>query len=42
MKTNGVIFVALVVAVIGLAKLVWSYVNLFYEVQDLRRKLGKE
>jgi hypothetical protein len=41
MKNDGLTFVLMVVAIIGLAKLVWSYVNLFYEVQDLRKRLGK-
>jgi hypothetical protein len=41
MKNDGLTLVLIVVAIIGLAKLVWSYVNLFYEVQDLRKRLGK-
>jgi hypothetical protein len=41
MKNDGLTFVLIVVSIIGLAKLVWSYVNLFYEVQDLRKRLGK-
>jgi hypothetical protein len=41
MKNDGLTFVLIIIAIIGFAKLVWSYVNLFYEVQDLRKRLGK-
>lgn len=41
MKNDGLTFLLVIVSFIGIAKLVWSYVNLFYEVQDLRKRLGK-
>jgi hypothetical protein len=41
MKNDGITFVLIVLAIIGAAKMIWSYINLLYEVQDLRRRLGK-
>jgi hypothetical protein len=41
MKNDGVTFILIVLSIIGLAKMIWSYINLVYEVQDLRRRLGK-
>ncbi|MFO7447533.1 MAG: hypothetical protein R6W90_14275 [Ignavibacteriaceae bacterium] len=41
MKNDGVTFVLIVLAIIGLARMIWSYINLVYEVQDLRKRLGK-
>ena len=41
MKNDGLAFVLAVIAIFGFAKLIWNYVNLFYEVQDLRKRLGK-
>ncbi len=41
MKNDGLTFVFAVVTILGFAKFIWSYVNLFYEVQDLRKRLGK-
>lgn len=42
MKNDGVSFVLIVLLIIGLAKFIWSYINLAYEVQILRKKLGKD
>jgi hypothetical protein len=41
MKNDGLAFVLIVTSIIGVAKLLWNYANLLYEVQDLRKKLGK-
>jgi|GEM_PF-3624878 hypothetical protein len=41
MKNDGLTFVIIVSLIIGLGRMIWSYINLFYEVQDLRRRLGK-
>jgi hypothetical protein len=41
MNNDGLTFVLVVSLIVGAAKLVWSYANLLYEVQDLRKKLGK-
>jgi hypothetical protein len=42
MKNDGVAFIIVVGGIIGLAKMIWSYINLAYEVEDLRKKLGKD
>ena len=41
MKNDGLTFLLIVVAIIGIARMIWSYINLVYEVQDLRKRLGK-
>jgi hypothetical protein len=41
MKADGLTFVLIVSSILGIAKLFWNYANLLYEVQDLRKKLGK-
>jgi hypothetical protein len=41
MNVDGLTFVLIVTSIIGAAKLFWNYANLLYEVQDLRKKLGK-
>lgn len=41
MRNDGLFFVLAVSSILGVAKLIWSYANLLYEVQDLRKKLGK-
>jgi hypothetical protein len=42
MKNDGVAFIMVVGGIIGAAKFVWSYICLAYEVQDLRKRLGKD
>jgi hypothetical protein len=42
MKNDGLAFVLIVLAIIGLGKMIWSYINLVYEVQDLRQRLGRD
>lgn len=41
MKTDGLTLVIAVLLFIGVAGLIWSYVNHFYEVQVLRKKIVK-
>jgi len=41
MKNDGLLFVIVVSAIIGIARMIWSYINLVYEVRELREKLGK-
>lgn len=42
MKNDGLVFLLVVIAIIGFAKILWSYINLYYEVLELRKKLGRE
>jgi hypothetical protein len=42
MKNDGVVFLIIVLAIIGVAKMIWIYINLYYEVLELRKKLGRK
>lgn len=41
MKFDGLFFVLAVSLILGAARLVWNYANLLYEVEILRKKMGK-